>query len=76
MFKNKVDYRGDTNDKNHGSNDCPSETDGCTRNLAKEHEHEENEEYIKDNSEINDTNESKNSKGITEEYVISSPLAK
>ena len=31
---------GDTNEKTRGSDDSPSETDGCTRNLGKEHEHE------------------------------------
>ena len=41
LFRNKVDYRGDTNEKTHGSDDSPSENDGCVRNLAKEHENEE-----------------------------------
>ena len=45
-------------------------------NLAKEHENEEYEEFIEDTSEINYTNESKISTGITEEYIISSLLAK
>ena len=41
LFRNKVDYRGDTNEKTHGSDDSPSENDGCVRNLVKEHENEE-----------------------------------
>ena len=54
-FKNKVDYRGDTNEKTHGSDDYPSETDGCERKLAKERENEEDWEFSEDTSEINDT---------------------
>ena len=45
MFWYKVDYKGDTNDNTHGSENSPSETDGCTRSLAKEHENEEDEEF-------------------------------
>ena len=37
---------------------------------------EEDEEFKKDTSEINNTNESKISKGKTEEYLISSLLSK
>ena len=37
------EYIGDTDEKTHGSDDAPSETDGCARNLAKEHENEEDE---------------------------------
>ena len=33
LFWNKVDYKGDTNEKYHGSNDSPSETEGCVRKL-------------------------------------------
>ena len=44
-FKIKAGYRGDTNKKTHGSDDSPSETDGCVINLAKEHENEEYEEF-------------------------------
>ena len=40
LFKNKVDYRGDTNEKTCGSDDSPSETDGCARKLSEEHENE------------------------------------
>ena len=40
-FKIKEDYIGDTNEKTLGSYDYPSETDGCARNLVKEHENEE-----------------------------------
>ena len=39
-FWHKVDHKGDTNEKTHGSDDSPSETDGCVRNLVKEHENE------------------------------------
>ena len=35
-IKNKEDYIGDTNNKTRGSDDSPSETDGCVRNLGKE----------------------------------------
>ena len=35
-----IDYRGDINEKTHGSDDSPSETDDCARNLAKEYESE------------------------------------
>ena len=58
MFKNKVDYKDDTNEKTHGSNDSPSETDIFARNLAEEHENEEDEEFKEDNYDIHDTNES------------------
>ena len=34
-FENKVDYRGDTNEKTHSSDDFTGETDGCARNLDK-----------------------------------------
>ena len=76
FFWRKVDYKGDTNEKTHGYDDSPSETDGCVRNLAKEHVYEENEEFKEDTSEINNTNESKIIKGKTEESLISSLLAK
>ena len=35
----------------------PSETDGCVRNLAKEHEIERDKEFKEDTFFINDTNE-------------------
>ena len=38
LFWHTVDYKGNTNEKTHGSEDLPSETDGCVRNLTKEHE--------------------------------------
>ena len=57
MFWNKVDYKGNTNDKTHGSDDSPNENYGCVRNMAKEHENEEDEDFKKDASEINDTDE-------------------
>ena len=40
-FQHDVDYEGDTNEKTHDSGDSPSETDGCVRNLAKEHKNEQ-----------------------------------
>ena len=33
-FNNKEDYTGDTNEKNRGSCDSPSETGGCARKLG------------------------------------------
>ena len=39
-FKNREDYIGDTNEKTRGSNNYPSETDGCVRNLGEEYENE------------------------------------
>ena len=45
VFRHKVYYKGDTNDKTHGSNNSPSETGGCVRNLAKEHVNGEYEEF-------------------------------
>ena len=42
-FWHKVDYKGDTNEKTHGYDDSPCETDDCVRKLEKEHENEENE---------------------------------
>ena len=74
MFRNKVEYEDDTNEKTHGSDDSPSETDCCVRNLAKEHENEEGEEFKEDTSEINDTKESKLIKDKTEEALIRSLL--
>ena len=46
------------------------------RNLAKEHENEEDEEFKEDTSEINDTNKSKLIKDKTKEGLISSLLDK
>ena len=46
------------------------------RNLAKEHENEEDEEFKGNTDEINDTNKSKLSKDKTKEALISSLLAK
>ena len=43
-LKNKEDYIGDTNEKTRGSVNFPSETNGCVRNLGKEHENGEDEE--------------------------------
>ena len=36
-FCHKVYYKGDTNEKTRGSDDSPGETDGCVRNLDREH---------------------------------------
>ena len=45
-FKHKVDYKGDTNEKTCESDDSPSDTDVCARNLGEEHKNQEYEEYI------------------------------
>ena len=34
-FWHKIDYKGDTNEKTHGSEDSPSETDYCVINMEK-----------------------------------------
>ena len=75
-FRNKVDHEGDTNERSHGYEDSPSETDNCIRNLDKEHEYEQDKEFKSGTSEIKDTNESKLSKDETEESLIISLLAK
>ena len=54
-----MDYKGDTNEKTHGYDDSPSETDGYARNLNKEHENQEEKELKEYTSEINGTNELK-----------------
>ena len=41
LFQHKADYKGDINQKTHGSDDSPSKTDVCVRNLVKEHENED-----------------------------------
>ena len=56
LFRNKVDYKGDTNEKTHVSEDSTTETDGCVINLPKEHKNEEDKEFKEYASEINDTN--------------------
>ena len=43
QFRHTVYYTYDTNEKTHGYDDSPIETDGCVRNLTKEHENEEDE---------------------------------
>ena len=53
-YKNKQDYVGGTNDKTRESDDSPSDTDGCARNLYDEHKNEENEDYIDPPTETND----------------------
>ena len=35
MIWHKVDYKGDSNEKNRGYDYSPSETEGCNINLAK-----------------------------------------
>ena len=45
-YKNKQDYVGGTTDKTHESDDSPSDTDGCARNIDDEHKNEEEEDYI------------------------------
>ena len=54
-FKNKEDYIGDTNQKTRGSDNYPSATGGSERNLGKEHENEQDEEFSENTSEINDS---------------------
>ena len=63
MFHHRLDYKGDTDEKTHGSDNCTSETEACVINLAEEHWNEEYEEFNEDTSDINDTNKSKISKG-------------
>ena len=50
-FQNKEDYIGGTHEKTCQSDDYPSDTDGCARNLGDEHKNEENDEYIEPPSE-------------------------
>ena len=45
MFWHKVDYKGGTYEKTHGSDYSPSETDDCVRHLDKEHTNEMDEEF-------------------------------
>ena len=54
-FKNEQDYIVGTNEKTCESNDSPSDTYGCARNLGNEHKHEEYEEYIETPPEYNDS---------------------
>ena len=75
-YKNKEDYIVNTSHNTRGSYDSPSETDGYVRHLGEEHNNEEDEECIETNPEINDSIKSKIIKGITEEDVIISLLAK
>ena len=49
--KNKQDYVGGNNDKTSETDDSPSDTDGCARNLYDEHKNEEDDEYIEPPSE-------------------------
>ena len=74
--KNKQDYVGGTNDKTRESDDAPSDTDSCARNLDNEHKNEEDNKYIEPPSEENDRIQSKISEGIIKKDVINSLLAK
>ena len=56
MFWHKLYYKGNTNEKTHGSDNSLIETGVCVRNLAKEHGNEEEEEFKEDTSLISDTN--------------------
>ena len=76
MCQNQVEYKSNNNEEHHGFKYFPIKTDGCVWNLDEEHENEEDKEFWEDTSENNDTNESKNGKGKTEESVIISLLAK
>ena len=62
--------------RRHESDDSPSDTDVCARNLGKEHKNQEYEEYIETPPEENDSIKSKISEVIIEEDVIISLLAK
>ena len=52
-----VDYESDTNESNCYSEYSRTETDECVRNLDKEHENEDHEEFKEDTSVVNITNE-------------------
>ena len=54
-FKNKVDYRSDTNEKTRESDDSPSDADFCARNLGDEHKNEDDEGYIETPPEENES---------------------
>ena len=56
-FQHKVDYEGDTDEKNHCSDYSQTETDDCVRNLEKEHENEYTKKFKENTSMINITNE-------------------
>ena len=45
-YTNKQDQVGVTNDKTRESDDYPSDTDGCARNIDDEHKKEEYDNYI------------------------------
>ena len=50
-YTNKDEYIGGTNEKKRNSqtresDDSPSDTDGCARNLDDEHKNEEDDDYI------------------------------
>ena len=40
LFRNKLDYKGDINEKTCSSDDSQSKTDGCVKILSKEHGNE------------------------------------
>ena len=60
----------------NGYDDSPSDSAGYASNLGEEHENEEDEEFSKNNPEINDSIKSKISKVLSEEDVIIILLAK
>ena len=66
LFENKEDCIGNTNEKTCGSNDSPSETNICEKDLCIEHENEEDEGISENAPEKNDSIKSKIGKGITE----------
>ena len=50
-YTNNHEYIGGTNEKTrysqtHESDDSPSDTDGCARNIDYEHKNEEDDDYI------------------------------
>ena len=70
-----VDYEGDTDKNSRCSDDSPTETDDCLRNLYKVHENEDDEEFKEDTSVINTPNESQIIKEKKEEVLINRMLA-
>ena len=56
-FWHKVYCEGNTNENNCCYDDSRNETYDCVRNIDKEHENEDDEEFKEDTSVINITNE-------------------
>ena len=44
-FQHKVDYEGDTDEKNRGVDDSQSDNDDFVRNLDKEQQYKKDDEY-------------------------------